>query len=66
MTTINLANYFLKTLRERVYIKDIKKILFISADPWSEYLRCSLLHGLKTIYGKDCHDYPKIRHLYKE
>lgn len=65
LTTNKLSNYLIKTLNERVYIRDIKKILIISADPWSEYLRCSILHGLKGTYGKDCHDYPKIRHLYK-
>lgn len=65
LTTKSLTNYFIRTLNNKVNIRDIKKILFISAHPWSEYLRCSLLHGLKNMYGKDCHDYPKIRHLYK-
>lgn len=65
LTTSNLCNYVINTLKNRCYITNIKKILFISADPWTEYLRCSLLHGFKLRFGKDCHDYPKIRHLYK-
>lgn len=65
LTTTNMCNYVINTLKNRCYITDVKKILFISADPWTEYLRCSLLHGFKLKFGKDCHDYPKIRHLYK-
>lgn len=65
LTTEKLASYLLKTLSDRVYVKDVKKILVLSADSWSEYLRCTILHGLKNIFGKNCHDYPKVRHLYK-
>lgn len=64
-TTLNLSKYTIKMLNEKCHVNNIKKILFISAHDWTEYLRCSLLHGLKSMYGKDCHDYPKIRHLYK-
>lgn len=28
-------------------------------------VRCLTLHGFKTLLGSDCHDYPKIPHLYK-
>jgi len=66
LTTTNMCNYVIKILNQRCNIKNIKKVLFISADPWTEYLRCSLLHGFKLLLGSDCHDYPKIRHLYKD
>lgn len=64
-TTLNMGKYILRMLDEKCHIKNVKKILVISAHDWTEYLRCSILHGLKLIFGKDCHDYPKIRHLYK-
>ena len=41
------------------------KILFLSGSTYSDYLRCLTLHGLKTIFGSACHDYPKIPHIYK-
>jgi hypothetical protein len=52
-------------LNQRCNVKNIKKVLFLSAEPWTEYLRCTLLHGFKLLFGSDCHDFPKIRHLYK-
>ena len=24
-----------------------------------------MLHGFKSIFGKDCHDFPKVPHIYK-
>jgi hypothetical protein len=41
------------------------KILFLSGSTYPDYLRCLTLHGLKTIFGSACHDYPKISHIYK-
>ncbi len=41
------------------------KILFLSGSTYSDYLRCLTLHGLKSIFGSACHDYPKISHIYK-
>jgi hypothetical protein len=29
-------------------------------------MRCLLLHGFKELYGKNCHDYPCIPHLYTD
>ena len=40
-------------------------ILFLSGSTYSDYLRCLTLHGLKSIFGSACHDYPKIPHIYK-
>jgi len=30
-----------------------------------DYLRCLTLHGFKELFQHECHDYPKIPHLYK-
>ena len=42
-----------------------KTILYISEDIKPDYLRCLTLHGMKQCMDVDCHDYPKIPHLYK-
>lgn len=43
-----------------------KKILFLSAGVYPDYLRCLTLHGFKTILGKNCHDVPRVDHLYTD
>jgi hypothetical protein len=40
-------------------------ILFLSGQTSPDYLRCLTLHGMKSILGARCHDYPKIPHIYK-
>jgi hypothetical protein len=40
------------------------KILFFTG-PREDYLADSIFHGLRTLYGKDCVDYPKCEMLYK-
>ena len=45
--------------------QEIKNLLFIS-DGKPDYLRCTTLIGFKTLYGKNCHDYPCIWHLYND
>ena len=40
------------------------KILFFT-DSHEDYLADSILHGLRSIYGSDCVDYPKCEVLYK-
>ena len=40
-------------------------ILFLSGSTYPDYLRCLTLHGLKSLMGSKCHDYPKISHIYK-
>lgn len=37
----------------------------MSQDVRPDYLRCLTLHGFKSILGSNCHDYPKIPHIYK-
>jgi hypothetical protein len=38
---------------------------YLSGDINPDYLRCLTLHGFKTIFGFNCHDYPKVPHIYK-
>lgn len=45
---------------------NIKKILLLSGNLDADYLRCNVLTGLKDLYGSDCHDYPKVRHIYTD
>jgi hypothetical protein len=42
-----------------------KRILYLSGNTSPDYLRCVTLHGLKELFGTNCHDYPKIPHLYR-
>jgi len=41
-----------------------KKILFLSGCIYPDYLRCLTLHGLKNCIGSNCHDYPRLPHMY--
>ena len=61
LTTEKIAKYIL----EKTNNTNIKKILYLSQDPSPDYLRCVTLHGFKEIMGENCHDYPKIKHIYK-
>lgn len=61
LTTKNMA----KNVLTKIDNKNISKILFLSADTSPDYLRCLTLHGVKELYGINCHDFPKIPHLYK-
>jgi hypothetical protein len=61
LTNDFIASYIL----EKTGHENIKKILFLSHDLEPDYLRCSVLTGFKDLFGKDCHDYPKIPHIYK-
>ena len=60
LTTENMAKYVLEASNHG----DVKKVLFLSGSIKTDYLRCLTLQGLKRILGKDCHDYPKINHIY--
>jgi len=46
--------------------EDAKRILFLSNDTQPDYIRDQLLHGLKEMLGKSCHDYFPISYLYKD
>ena len=41
-------------------------VLFISACPHPDYLRCHLLTGLKRLMGSTCHDICRVDHLYED
>jgi len=61
LTTKHIANYILNITNN----KFVKNILYLSGDTSPDYLRCVTLHGFKTIFGSNCHDYPKVPHIYK-
>jgi hypothetical protein len=61
LTTDKMAGYIL----EKTNFTNISKILYLSQDISPDYLRCVTLHGFKELFGENCHDYPKIPHIYK-
>jgi hypothetical protein len=65
LTTKSIGNYIIGKTNLNQYLNKNLKILFISGDTSPDYLRCLTLHGLKEIYGDNCHDFPKIEHIYK-
>uniref|UniRef100_A0A6C0ETP9 Uncharacterized protein n=1 Tax=viral metagenome TaxID=1070528 RepID=A0A6C0ETP9_9ZZZZ len=60
LTTQKMAEYILNKINMKP-----KKILFLSGDLNPDYLRCLTLEGFKLLMGELCHDYPKIKHIYK-
>lgn len=61
LTTRKMASYILNTTN----FINISKILYLSGDTSPDYLRCVTLHGFKLLFGENCHDYPKVPHIYK-
>lgn len=61
LSTKKMAEYMLQKTNN----KNVKKILYLSSSTFPDYLRCVTLHGFKEIFGSNCHDVPKIPHLYK-
>jgi hypothetical protein len=61
LTTDTLARYIL----EKTNYSDVSKILYLSGNTDPDYLRCVTLQGFKELLGTNCHDYPKISHIYK-
>ena len=62
LTTEKIAEYILQKIGLQ---NKVTKILYLSGNIDPDYLRCVTLHGFKTLFGSDCHDYPKIQHIYK-
>lgn len=62
LTTKKMAQYIL----DRSGHPEAKKILFLSGYVQPDYLRCLTLQGFKELFGSECHDYPKIPHIYKD
>jgi hypothetical protein len=61
LTTDKIAKYIL----QKTNYENVSKVLYISPDVRPDYLKCLTLHGFKSILGSNCHDYPKIPHIYK-
>jgi hypothetical protein len=61
LTTCKIAQYIL----DKSEMKTESKILYLSLDIHPDYLRCLTLHGFKELFKTNCHDYPKIPHIYK-
>ena len=61
LTTKKIAQYIL-TKTDMLYSKNI---LCLSGDTNPDYLKGLTLHGFKKLLGANCHDYPKISHIYK-
>jgi hypothetical protein len=66
LTTEKMVSYILKVTEHT----NAKTVLFLSGfNQFAlgvDYLRCLTLHGFKKIFGKNCHDYPCISHLYTD
>ena len=61
LTTTKMAKYVL----HKTGFENVSKILLLSGYLAPDYLRCLTLHGFKELFGTNCHDYPKIEHIYK-
>jgi len=61
LTSDKMAEYILKKTNN----ENVSKILYLSGDTNPDYLRCVTLHGFKTLFGNNCHDFPKVPHIYK-
>jgi hypothetical protein len=61
LTTCKVAKYITSVTNN----ESVSSVLFLSGNTDPDYLRCLTLHGFKTIYGKSCHDYPFVPHIYK-
>ena len=61
LTTSSMARYIL----DKSNNFNAAKVLYLSENTGPDYLRCVTLHGFKTLVGVQCHDYPKVPHIYK-
>ena len=61
LITRKMAEYVITTSNN----SSAKSVLYLSQDTSPDYLRCLTLHGFKEKFGANCHDYPKITHIYK-
>ena len=67
LSTIKMASYVLEksNCKNKHKNKEELKMLYLSGPTGPDYLRCLTLHGFKKLIGSNCHDYPKIPHIYK-
>lgn len=61
LTTRAMAKYLLNT----VHYEGNGKILYLSRDPYPDYMRCLTLIGLKENFPDRIVDIPKIEHIYR-
>jgi hypothetical protein len=61
LSTVKMAQYILNKSNN----SSASKILFLSGSIEPDYLRCLILEGFKELLGKQCHDFPKIPHIYQ-
>ena len=61
LTTKAMAQYILNTIQKKP-----TNILFLSGQISPDYMRCLTLHGFKELFGINCHDHPRINHLYTD
>lgn len=62
LTTTRAAQNILDTIGK----PHAKRVLFISGNLDADYMRCLTLSGFKNLLGAECHDYPKVAHLYDD
>ena len=62
LTNEKMAQYILRTINKN----NTKRILFLSGITDADYLRCTTLVGFKELFNTECHDYPKIPHIYTD
>jgi hypothetical protein len=62
LTTDKMASYIMDKCN---HSGNVSKILYLSGDTSPDYLRCLTLHGFKTLFGNNCHDFPIVPHIYK-
>lgn len=60
LTTTARARYIMETLG----IANARSVLYLVNNQSPDYLRDSVLHGFKTIFGSQCVDVQKVAHMY--
>jgi hypothetical protein len=66
LTTLAMANYINSVLpRPPMSILILSSYLQVDG-LYMEYMRDCTIHGFKKMLGTSCHEYPRIRHLYKD
>lgn len=62
LTTEARVRYILNTLGKSQ--SDIRSVLFLGGSNFPDYLRCTVLHGFKKLFGSKCVDYVRVPHMY--
>ena len=64
LTNNNMVEYILD--KSGFSKNDIRSVLLLSGCTKPDYMRCEILTGLKEMFRSECHDYPKVQHLYAD